>query len=74
MTAKQIQEWRAFARLEPFGAAAEDYRFGKMLSTKYGGAPIKYFPGYDAEEVEEVQHTLRIEEIKARMQKALVNE
>jgi hypothetical protein len=45
-----------------------------MLATKYGGSPIKYFPGHDEEEVAEIQKQLNIEEIKARMQRGFVKE
>lgn len=50
MTASELAEWEVFARLEPFGPAREDLRFGliaSMLSTK--GRPQDFFPNLRAD-------------------------
>lgn len=32
MTAQEFREWQLYARIEPFGSAHEDYRFGKLMA------------------------------------------
>lgn len=70
MTAEQLVEWMAFMKVRPFGALAEDYRFG-VLAVAVGNAagvkttnneplqPAHFYesvaPRYTAEEWSEVQ-------------------
>lgn len=73
LTAKDIAEWKAFSRLEPFGELEEEYRFGMLAAVssepnrnpKIVTNPFKpwdFFPRCKPNEVKEEEKLIEEEE------------
>jgi hypothetical protein len=41
MTAREMDEWRAYARIEPFGEERDDLRMGTIAATVANSAPFR---------------------------------
>lgn len=61
---EDIQMWRAFYAVEPWGTPTDDRRFGILAAATKGGYWKQYFPGYHPDDLV-ASHEV-IEELKNR--------